>query len=160
LLHCMSRQRAEMVSAKGLGHEARQAKWASQGQGRRRPQARGHPASHVGRQNRGYLVEQGQIRGVKGTSTRRIHQSAAHPLQLFLNRSQSAVAIHLFQTVAPMGRRVGYKKFVGIRRAINNPSRSVMFDILAASGPSNVDWQRRDGCEVCKHRGAVGRESR
>src|SRR5262249_35919397 len=48
-----------MVSVKGLGHEVGQAKWASQGQGRRRAQARGHPASHVDRWNSVYLVEQG-----------------------------------------------------------------------------------------------------
>ena len=36
--------RAEMVGAESLGNEARQAQWASQGQGCRRAQARGHSA--------------------------------------------------------------------------------------------------------------------
>ena len=51
--------RAEMVGAKGLGDEARQAKWAPKGQSRRRAQARGHSAPHVDRRNRVQLVEEG-----------------------------------------------------------------------------------------------------
>jgi len=38
--------RAEMVSAKGLADEARQANWAPKGHSHRRAQARGHSAPH------------------------------------------------------------------------------------------------------------------
>src|SRR2546430_13044696 len=51
-----------MVGAKGLGDEARQAKWAPKGQSRRRAQARGHSAPHVDRRNRVQLVEEGSCR--------------------------------------------------------------------------------------------------
>src|SRR5260221_8916028 len=51
-----------MVGAKGLGDEARQAKWAPKGQSRRCAQARGHSASHVDRRNRVQLVEEGGCR--------------------------------------------------------------------------------------------------
>src|SRR5260370_918220 len=51
-----------MVGAKGLGDEARQAKWAPKGQSRRRAQARGHSAPHVDRRNRVQLVEEGGCR--------------------------------------------------------------------------------------------------
>src|SRR5260370_7492867 len=51
-----------MVGAKGLGDEARQAKWAPKGQSRRCAQARGHSASHVDRLNRVQLVEEGGCR--------------------------------------------------------------------------------------------------
>src|SRR6266480_4993469 len=51
-----------MVGAKGLGDEARQAKWAPKGQSRRRTQARGHYAPHVDRSNRVQLVEEGSCR--------------------------------------------------------------------------------------------------
>jgi len=44
--------RAKVVSAKGLGDEACQAKGAPQGHSRRRAQARGHSAPHVDRPNR------------------------------------------------------------------------------------------------------------
>jgi transposase len=54
--------RAEMVGAKGLGDEARQAKWAPKGQSRRCAQARGHSAPHVDRRNRVQLVEEGGCR--------------------------------------------------------------------------------------------------
>src|SRR6266446_5780850 len=53
---------AEMVGAKGLGDEARQAKWAPKGHSRRRAQARGHSAPHVDRRNRVQLVEEGGCR--------------------------------------------------------------------------------------------------
>ena len=49
---------AEMVSAEGLGDEARQAHWAPQGQDRCRAKARGHSASHVGRWDRVQLVDE------------------------------------------------------------------------------------------------------
>src|SRR5207249_12013249 len=48
-----------MVGVKGLGDEARQAKWAPQVHSRRRAQARGHSAPHVDRRNRVQLVEEG-----------------------------------------------------------------------------------------------------
>src|SRR5437588_11951168 len=48
-----------MVGVKGLGDEARQAKWAPQGHSSRRAQARGHSAPHVDRRNRVQLVEEG-----------------------------------------------------------------------------------------------------
>ena len=48
-----------MVSAEGLGHEAHQTQRAAQGKGRRRAQARSHPAPHVDRRDRVQLVEQG-----------------------------------------------------------------------------------------------------
>src|SRR5437899_12767776 len=51
-----------MVGAKGLGDEARQAKWAPKGQNRRCAQARGHSAPHVDRRNRVQLVEEGGCR--------------------------------------------------------------------------------------------------
>src|SRR5262249_30322945 len=51
--------RAEMVGAKGLGDEARQAQWAPKGHSRRRAQAGGRSASHVDRPNRVQLVEEG-----------------------------------------------------------------------------------------------------
>jgi len=51
--------RAEMVSAKGLGDEARQTQWAPKGHSRRRTQARGHSAPHVGRRDRVQLVDEG-----------------------------------------------------------------------------------------------------
>src|SRR5262249_26886885 len=53
---------AEMVGAKGLGDEARQAQWAPKGQSRRRAQARGHSAPYVGRGDRVHLVEEGGCR--------------------------------------------------------------------------------------------------
>src|SRR5262249_57021666 len=62
--------RAEMVGAKGLGHEARQAQWAPQGQGRRRAQARGHSAPHVDRPNRVQLVEEGGCRVTSNNETK------------------------------------------------------------------------------------------
>src|SRR6266702_7821689 len=51
-----------MVGVKGLGDEARQAKWAPQGHSSRRAQARGHSAPHVDRRNRVQLVEEGGCR--------------------------------------------------------------------------------------------------
>src|SRR5437899_8844423 len=51
-----------MVGAKGLGDEARQAKWTPKGHSRRRAQARGHSAPHVDRPNRIQLVEEGGCR--------------------------------------------------------------------------------------------------
>jgi hypothetical protein len=50
--------RAKMVGTEGLGSQARQAKRPPQGQGRRRAQARGHSAAHVGRWNRVQLVDE------------------------------------------------------------------------------------------------------
>src|SRR5271156_5613773 len=47
-----------MVGAQGLGNEARQAQWASQGQGCRRTQACCDPAPHVGRRDRVQLVDE------------------------------------------------------------------------------------------------------
>src|SRR3984957_14211807 len=47
-----------MVGAESLGNEARQAQWASQGQGCRRAQARGHSAPHVDRWDRVQLVDE------------------------------------------------------------------------------------------------------
>jgi len=44
--------RAEMVEAEGVGPQARQAHRDEKGQGRRRPQARSHSASHVDRRHR------------------------------------------------------------------------------------------------------------
>lgn len=63
--------RAEMVGAEGLGHEARQAQRAPQGQGRRRAQVGCDPASHMDRRDRVQLVaEEGcrvaQIRRSQG----------------------------------------------------------------------------------------------
>ena len=54
--------RAEMVGAKGLGDEARQAQWPPKGHSRRRAQAGGHSAPHVDRPNRVQLVEEGGCR--------------------------------------------------------------------------------------------------
>ena len=51
--------RAKMVGTEGLGSQARQAKRPPQGQGRRRAQARGHPAPHVGGGDRIHVVEKG-----------------------------------------------------------------------------------------------------
>jgi transposase len=48
---CAADPRAEMVCPKGLGDEARQAKWAPKSHSRGRPQARGHSAPHVDRPN-------------------------------------------------------------------------------------------------------------
>src|SRR5262249_41058432 len=62
--------RAEMVGAKGLGHEARQAKWAPKGHSRRRAQAGGHSAPHVDRPNRVQLVEQGGCRVTSNHDTK------------------------------------------------------------------------------------------
>src|SRR5262249_9324540 len=59
---CTADPRAEMVGIKGLGDEARQAKWAPKGHSRRRAQARGHSAPHVDRRNRVQLVEEGARR--------------------------------------------------------------------------------------------------
>jgi transposase len=56
---CAADPRAEMVGAKGLGDEARQAKWAPKGHSRRRAQARGHSPPHVDRRYRVQLVEEG-----------------------------------------------------------------------------------------------------
>jgi len=47
-----------MVGVEGLGNQAHQAKRAPQGQGRRRAQARGHSAPHVGRWDRVQLVDE------------------------------------------------------------------------------------------------------
>src|SRR5207245_1215334 len=58
-----------MVGAKGLGDEARQAKWAPKGQSRRRAQVRGHSAPHVDRRNRVQLVEEGGCRATSITIT-------------------------------------------------------------------------------------------
>jgi hypothetical protein len=55
---CAADPRAEMVGVKGLGDEARQAKWAPKGQGRCRSQARGHSAPHVDRRDRVQLVHE------------------------------------------------------------------------------------------------------
>src|SRR5258708_32631930 len=62
-----------MVGAKGLGDEARQAKWAPQGQSRRGAQARGHSAPHVDRRNRVQLVEEGGCR----VTSKRDHRAPA-----------------------------------------------------------------------------------
>src|SRR5438094_9389714 len=58
-----------MVGVKGLGDEARQAKWAPQGDSSRRAQARGHSAPHVDRRNRVQLVE-GRRRSPRNEQTR------------------------------------------------------------------------------------------
>src|SRR5262249_50450562 len=62
--------RAEMVGAKGLGDETRQAKWAPKGHSRRRAQARGHSASHVDGPNRVQLVEEGGCRVTSNNETK------------------------------------------------------------------------------------------
>src|SRR6476659_5435386 len=61
---------AEMVGAKGLGHEARQAQWAPKGHSRRRAQAGGHSAPHVDRPNRVQLVEEGGCRVTSNNETK------------------------------------------------------------------------------------------
>jgi hypothetical protein len=48
-----------MVGAKGLGDEARQAKWTAKGHSRRRAQACGYSAPDMDRRNRIQLVEEG-----------------------------------------------------------------------------------------------------
>src|SRR2546425_2041498 len=59
-----------MVGAKGLGDEARQAKWAPKGHSRRRAQAGGHSAPHVDRPNRVQLVEEGGCRVTSNNETK------------------------------------------------------------------------------------------
>src|SRR5580700_465578 len=61
-----------MVGAKGLGSQAHQTKWPSQGQGRCRAEARGHSAPHVDRRNRVQLVDE---KGGPGASIRRSQDS-------------------------------------------------------------------------------------
>src|SRR5215510_15102706 len=60
----------EAAGAKGLGHEARQAKWAPKGHSRRRAQAGGHSAPHVDRPNRVQLVEGGGCRVTSNNETK------------------------------------------------------------------------------------------
>src|SRR5438132_13433267 len=64
-----------MVGAKGLGDEARQEKWTAKGHSRRRAQARGHSAPHVGRRDRVQLVEEG---GCRVTSNKEIKGFPQH----------------------------------------------------------------------------------
>src|SRR5262249_53358704 len=66
--------RAEMVGAKGLGDEARQAKGASKDHSRRRAQARGHSAPHVDRPNRVQLGEEGGWRVTSNNEIKRFPQ--------------------------------------------------------------------------------------
>src|SRR6266481_4944073 len=80
-MHQESRRRGnfsrgnEVIESKGLGHEARQAKWPPKGHSRRRAQARGHSAPHVDRPNRVQLVEEG---GCRVTSNNEIKAFPQH----------------------------------------------------------------------------------